>query len=269
MDKNNKTDFRTNFDQLIMLFGVALVVGPVTVMNESFILLGLVLAGMAMIALGVWRLGSQLLPERRVYVGLRQEVERFIDLVRRLNAHKISSDAALTIYKSDGGKITVEGSLVPLLGLGVGFEIELDARANIIRYGILLGFSKKEISSRIDKVIKYAELEQFADTKIKNFSSGMFQRLAFATAFQVNPDILLIDESIFVGDLGFQQKCFNTIQSLKNEGKSIIFVSHNMGAIRDFCDRAMFLNNGVAEIIDQPDKVIKYYEDFFSSEKKH
>ncbi len=95
MEKNNKTDFRTNFDQLIMLFGVALVVGPVTVMNESFILLGLVLAGMAMIALGVWRLGSQLLPERRVYVGLRQEVERFIDLVRRLNAHKISSDAAL------------------------------------------------------------------------------------------------------------------------------------------------------------------------------
>ena len=172
------------------------------------------------------------------------------------------------IYKSDGGKTIIEGSLVPLLGLGVGFEVDLDARANIIRYGILLGFSKKEISSRIDQVIKYAELEQFADTKLKNFSSGMYQRLAFATAYQVNPDILLLDESIFVGDLGFQEKCFNTMRSFKNEGKSIIFVSHNMSVVKDFCDRAMFLNDGVAKIIDQPDKVIKYYQDFFSSENK-
>jgi len=150
--------------------------------------------------------------------------------------------------------------LIPFLGLGTGFQIELTARDNVIQYGILLGFNKKEISSRVDEIIKFAELEKFADIKIKNFSSGMYARLAFSTAIQVDPDVLIIDEAILVGDLGFQQKCFEVIDSFKKKGKAIILVTHDMHVVQSFCDRAVFLNQGIIESIGDPAEVIQAYK---------
>ena len=136
---------------------------------------------------------------------------------------------------------------------------ELTSRSNVIQYGLLLGFNKKQMSERVDDVIKYAELEKFADTKLKNFSSGMYSRLAFATAIQVDPDILIIDESIQVGDLGFQKKSFETIMDFKKRGKTIIIVSHDMTPILQKCDSVIFLNNGVIEKKGNPEEVVAAY----------
>ena len=171
------------------------------------------------------------------------------------------------IYKPDSGSVDIQGTIIPVLALGLGFHPELTAVTNIIQSGTLLGFSRKEISSRVDDVIKFAELEKFADTKIKNFSSGMQMRLAFSTAVQVDPDVLILDEVFAVGDLNFQKKCFDTIMNFKKRGKSIIFVSHDMTPIKNFCDRAMFLNSGKVEKIGTPQEAIDAYVDFLGKEE--
>lgn len=163
------------------------------------------------------------------------------------------------IYKPDIGTVTVSGTVAPFLGLGAGFQGDLTARSNVIQYGILLGFKKKDIIERIDDIMKFAELEKFADTKLKNFSAGMHARLAFATAVQVDPDVLIIDEVIQVGDLAFQQKSYETILSFKKKGKAIILVTHDMHPVRTHCDRALFLNKGIAEVIGSPEVVIDAY----------
>ena len=164
------------------------------------------------------------------------------------------------VYQPDKGSVITHGSLVPFLALGLGFQGELTAKANVIQYGILLGFKRREIIERVEKIMEFAELEKFADTKLKNFSSGMYARLAFATAVQVDPDILIIDEVIQVGDLSFQQKSYDTILSFKKRGKAIILVSHDIKAIEDHCDRALFLNNGIIESIGKPSEVIDAYK---------
>jgi len=163
------------------------------------------------------------------------------------------------VYQPDKGEVIVNGSLIPFLSLGVGFMGELTARANVVQYGLLLGFSKKKITARVDDVIEYAELERFDDTKLKNFSAGMYSRLAFATAVQVDPDILIIDEAISVGDIAFQKKSFDTILDFKKRGKAIIFVSHDMGMIKSSCDSAIFLNNGAIEKRGKTDEVVDFY----------
>ncbi|MCV0399670.1 MAG: ABC transporter ATP-binding protein [Nitrosarchaeum sp.] len=172
------------------------------------------------------------------------------------------------IYQPDSGSVDVKGTIIPVLALGLGFHPELTATTNIVQSGILLGFSRKQISDKINDVIRFAELEKFADTKIKNFSSGMQMRLAFSTAIQVDPDVLILDEVFAVGDLNFQKKCFDTIMDFKKRGKSIIFVSHDMAPIRDFCDRAMFLNNGKVETIGKPSDAIAAYVDFLGRQKQ-
>jgi len=163
------------------------------------------------------------------------------------------------IYKPDRGSVTINGSLIPFLGLGTGFQIDLTARANVIQYGILLGFKKREISERVDKVMEFAELEKFSDIKLKNFSAGMYARLAFSTAVQVDPDVLIIDEALYAGDMAFQQKCFETIISFKKRGKAIILVTHSMEPIQSQCDRAMFLNHGTIERVGEPHEVVEAY----------
>ena len=173
------------------------------------------------------------------------------------------------IYGPDSGSVDIKGIIIPVLALGLGFHPELTATTNIIQSGILLGFSKKDISNRVDDVIKFAELEKFADIKIKNFSSGMQMRLAFSTAVQVDPDVLILDEVFAVGDLNFQKKCFNKIMDFKKSGKSIIFVSHDMAPIKNFCDRAMFLNSGRVEIIGTPDEAIASYVDFLGKQNQN
>ena len=172
------------------------------------------------------------------------------------------------IYRPDSGSVDVKGTIIPILAIGLGFHPELTAITNIYQSSILLGFSKEEISKRVDDIIKFAELEKFADTKIKNFSNGMLMRLAFATSVLVDPDILIVDEVLAVGDIRFQKKCAETILSFKKRGKAIIFVSHNMNTIQEYADRAMFLNNGKAEKIGSPADAIAAYGDFCRARDK-
>ncbi|MDE2589835.1 MAG: ABC transporter ATP-binding protein [Patescibacteria group bacterium] len=163
------------------------------------------------------------------------------------------------IYQPDSGTIKTDGTVIPFLGLGLGFNPELTARDNIIIYGRLLGFSKKKIEEKEEEIVKFAELERFEDTKIKNFSSGMAARLAFATAVQVDPDIILVDEILSVGDIAFQKKSYETFLSFKERKKSIVVVTHNMDIIRKDCDRAMFLDEGKIKMMGEPEKVIEFY----------
>jgi len=167
------------------------------------------------------------------------------------------------IFESDKGKIVVNGKLIPLLSLGLGFQVDLTARTNVIQYGLLLGFEKKQILDKIDKIMQFAELEKFADTKLKNFSAGMYARLAFSTAMQVEPDILIIDEALSAGDVSFQQKAFDAINAFKANGKTVIVVTHDMNPVRQMCDRAIFLNNGKIEDIGEPEKVVNSYLNHF------
>ena len=166
------------------------------------------------------------------------------------------------IYQPDSGTVETTGTVIPVLALGLGFHPDLTAITNIYQSSILLGISKNEIKEKINDIIKFAELEKFADTKLKNFSSGMQMRLAFATAVQVDPAVLLLDEVIAVGDLNFQKKCLDVMLDFKKRGKSIVLVSHSSSSIKELCDRAMFLKDGSIEIIGKPDKVIDSYEDY-------
>ena len=171
------------------------------------------------------------------------------------------------IYVPDSGSVDVKGVMIPILALGLGFHPEFTAVTNIYQSSILLGFKKEVIDSRVKEIIKFAELEKFADTKIKNFSAGMQMRLAFATSVLVDPDVLILDEVFAVGDLNFQKKCFDTIMSFKKRGKAIIFVSHDMTPIKNFCDTVMFLKDGKVGNIGSPEESVSAYEDYLSTQK--
>ncbi len=166
------------------------------------------------------------------------------------------------IYQPDNGSIETSGTVVPVLALGLGFHPDLTAITNIYQSSILLGISKKQIAERVDDIIQFAELEKFADTKLKNFSSGMQMRLAFATAVQVDPAVLLLDEVIAVGDLNFQKKCLDVMLDFKKRGKSIVLVSHNPDDIEKLCDRSMFLKEGSIEIIGKSTEVLNSYKNY-------
>ena len=171
------------------------------------------------------------------------------------------------IYSPDSGSVDVKGTIIPVLALGLGFHPELTAVTNIFQSSRLLGFKKELISKRVEDIIKFAELEKFADTKIKNFSAGMQMRLAFATSVLVDPDVLILDEVFAVGDLNFQKKCFDTIMSFKKRGKAIIFVSHDMTPIKNFCDTVMFLKDGKVGNIGSPEESVSAYVDYLSTQK--
>ena len=171
------------------------------------------------------------------------------------------------IYTPDSGTAVTYGKVIPFLELGTGFNGELTAKDNIVLYGIILGFTKKEITDKIEEIIKFADLEKFLDTKLKNFSSGMNARLAFSTATSVDPDILLVDEVLSVGDVTFQEKSFNKFMEFKKRGKTIIFVSHSIEQIRKVCDRAVWLHNGTIHEDGEPSKVIEEYIKFANSKK--
>jgi ABC-type polysaccharide/polyol phosphate transport system ATPase subunit len=165
------------------------------------------------------------------------------------------------IYEVNGGDLEINGRLAPFIELGVGFNPELTARDNAIINAIMLGLTRKQAMARLDEIIGFAELEEFMDLKLKNFSSGMHVRLAFSVAVQVDADILLIDEVLAVGDAAFQQKCYDQFTRLKSEGRTIVFVTHDMGAVERFCDRAMLMDHGkVIDIADSPSITRKYNE---------
>ena len=163
------------------------------------------------------------------------------------------------IYRVDAGDIEIHGRLSPFIELGVGFNPDLTARDNVIINAIMLGLSRKEAQERFDEILAFAELEDFVDMKLKNYSSGMYVRLAFATAVQVDADILLIDEVLAVGDAAFQQKCFDEFARLKVAGRTILFVTHDMGAVERFCDRAMLIETGSIVDIGDPAAIGRAY----------
>ncbi|MHA7646508.1 ABC transporter ATP-binding protein [Nitrosopumilus sp. S4] len=164
------------------------------------------------------------------------------------------------IFNPSSGKIHNNGKLIPLIELGIGFNGELTAYDNIIQYGVILGFSKKEMKDKIKSIIEFAELESFLDTKLKHFSSGMYVRLAFSTAIQVNPDILILDEILAVGDIKFQQKSFDAIMKFKNDGKTIVIVTQSPDIVRKYCDTALWIHDGILQSYGDPNKVTLEYE---------
>jgi ABC-type polysaccharide/polyol phosphate transport system ATPase subunit len=163
------------------------------------------------------------------------------------------------IYRSDRGRIWLNGRLSTFIELGVGFNPDLAARDNVVLNGIMLGLTAREARARYERVIEFAELEEFQDLKLKNYSSGMHVRLAFSVAIQVDADILLIDEVLAVGDAAFQQKCFDVFNEMRDAGRTIVFVTHDMGAVNRFCHRALLLERGEMVLIDGPDEVADRY----------
>jgi ABC-type polysaccharide/polyol phosphate transport system ATPase subunit len=168
------------------------------------------------------------------------------------------------IYRADSGQIWCNGRLSTFIELGVGFNPDLAAYDNVALNGIMLGLSPREARARYERVIEFAELEEFQDLKLKNYSSGMHVRLAFSVAIQVDADILLIDEVLAVGDAGFQQKCFDVFHRMRDEGRTIVFVTHDMSAVNRFCHRAMLLERGEMVALGEPAEVAdKYLEASF------
>lgn len=166
------------------------------------------------------------------------------------------------IYRADSGSVRIAGRLSPFIELGVGFQPDLNARDNIRVNGTLLGLTPKEVEERFDEIVGFAELERFVDQKLKNYSSGMQVRLAFAIAIQVPFEILLLDEVLAVGDQSFQEKCFETFERFRAEGKSIVLVSHDLGSIGRYCDRALLLQDGVRTALGPAQEVIDLYEHY-------
>lgn len=168
------------------------------------------------------------------------------------------------IYKPTKGNIKVNGKLVPFIELGVGFNPELTGKDNVYLSASLLGFSRSQINDMYENIVRFAELEKFMDQKLKNYSSGMQVRLAFSIATRVEADILLIDEVLAVGDADFQRKCYKYFKSLKKTGKSVVFVTHDMEAVKEYCDRALLIDDGFVQINDRPDLVADEYLKLFN-----
>lgn len=167
------------------------------------------------------------------------------------------------IYQPNQGSIGVTGKLVPFIELGVGFNPELTGRENVYLNGALLGFTKAEIDQQYDEIVRFAELEDFMDQKLKNYSSGMQVRLAFSVATTAKADILLVDEVLAVGDADFQRKCFDYFRELKKSHTTVVFVTHDMDAVREYCDRAVLIEKSKLVASGRPDKIAAKYSRMF------
>lgn len=163
------------------------------------------------------------------------------------------------IYTPNGGAVHINGKLVPFIELGVGFNPELTGRENIFLNGALLGFSHKEMEAMYDEIVDFAELGDFMEERLKNYSSGMQVRLAFSIAIKAKGDILILDEVLAVGDQAFQKKCFDYFDDLKKDGKTVILVTHDMESVKRFCTRALLLEEGHIKILSSPGEVANQY----------
>jgi ABC-type polysaccharide/polyol phosphate transport system ATPase subunit len=163
------------------------------------------------------------------------------------------------IYRQDTGTVVVNGMLSPFIELGVGFNPDLNARDNILINGTLLGLTRSQLDERFESILEFAELERFADQKLKNYSSGMQLRLAFSIAIQVPFDILMLDEVLAVGDASFQKKCFEVFDELRETNKTIVFVSHDLSTMKRYCDRVAYIESGRLDQVGAPDEVIDRY----------
>lgn len=163
------------------------------------------------------------------------------------------------IYKPDTGKLSVDGRVSALIELGAGFHPEFSGRENIFINASILGMSKKQILKKFDEIVSFAELEDFIDNPVRTYSSGMFMRLGFSVAIHADPDILLVDEVLAVGDEGFSRKCKDKINGFKKAGKTIVVVTHNMGDVTGLCNKAVWLENGTVKEIGAPKRVVDAY----------
>ncbi|HET7417586.1 MAG TPA: ABC transporter ATP-binding protein [Solirubrobacterales bacterium] len=164
-----------------------------------------------------------------------------------------------SIYRADSGTIRMAGRLAPFIELGVGFNHDLTARENVVLNGVMMGLSPREMRRRMDAIIEFAELGEFVDLKLKNYSSGMLVRLAFSVMMEADADVLLIDEVLAVGDAAFQQKCADAFRDMKAQGKAIVLVTHEMGTVEAYCHRAMLIADGRIQNIGDPGEVGRDY----------
>jgi ABC-type polysaccharide/polyol phosphate transport system ATPase subunit len=164
-----------------------------------------------------------------------------------------------SIYAADAGRVRMAGRLAPFIELGVGFNPELTARENVELNGVMMGLSRREARSRLGAVLEFAELGEFVDLKLKNYSSGMLVRLAFSVMIQSDAEILLIDEVLAVGDAAFQQKCADVFHEIRDSDRTVVFVTHDMGAVEQYCHRAMLINDGLIAAIGDPGDVARRY----------
>lgn len=164
------------------------------------------------------------------------------------------------IYQPTKGAVRINGTLTPFIELGIGFNPELTGRENIYLNGAILGLTRKEVQAKYKEIVDFAELHSFMDQKLKNYSSGMQVRLAFSIAMQAHNDILLIDEVLAVGDTNFQRKCYNVFKEIKNSGRTVVFVTHDMGAVQEYCDRAMMIQDSRVVALGKPRDVALRYE---------
>lgn len=171
------------------------------------------------------------------------------------------------IYQPTSGTTEHQGKLVAFIELGVGFNPQLTGRDNVYLNGAMLGFTRKEIDAMYDEIVEFAELKKFMGQKLKNYSSGMKVRLAFSVAIRAQADILILDEVLAVGDSAFKKKCYHYFKNLKEERKTIILVSHSMGLIKEYCDRAILIENGKIAFEGSAEETADAYDELFEKKK--
>ncbi len=173
------------------------------------------------------------------------------------------------ITKPTTGTVKVEGRISALIELGAGFHPEISGRENVFINGIMLGLTKREVARRFDEIVEFAELQEFIDAPVKTYSSGMYMRLGFAVAIHVDPDVLLVDEVLAVGDEGFTHKCLDKFGEFKRRGKTILLVTHSLNLVERFCDEALWLDSGKVRGSGDPKRVVgAYLTDVGKSEER-
>jgi ABC-type polysaccharide/polyol phosphate transport system ATPase subunit len=200
--------------------------------------------------------------ELRALDGVSFEIHQgeFFGIVGRNGSGKSTLLKLLaSIYRADAGTVRMAGRLAPFIELGVGFNPELTARENVVLNGVMMGLTPQDTRDRLEAVVEFAELTEFIDLKLKNYSSGMLVRLAFAVMMEADADILLIDEVLAVGDAAFQQKCADAFREMKAAGKTIVLVTHEMRTVEEYCHRAMLVADGRIRYIGDPDEVGRRY----------
>ena len=207
---------------------------------------------------------------QHVLTNLTFDIKRgeFFGIVGRNGSGKSTLLKLLAqIYSPNSGSVEVNGSLTPFIELGVGFNPELTGRENVYLNGALLGFDRTQMGKMYDEIVDFAELSEFMDQKLKNYSSGMQVRLAFSIAIRAKSDILLIDEVLAVGDAAFQRKCYDYFMLLKKTDTTVILVTHDMGAVRQYCDRAIMIEDGKIITAGPPEEVAQAYQRLFTEEE--
>jgi len=194
------------------------------------------------------------------HISLHVEPGEFVGVIGKNGSGKSTLLRIIAgVYKPTAGTVMVNEDISPLLELGLGFDNSFSCRDNIYVYGALLGFSRSQMTKRVDEILAFAELERFADAQLETLSSGMRTRLAFSIAIQSVAPIILVDEVLAVGDKIFAEKCRNVFRRLKSEKRTIVLVSHDMQAISDFCDKVLVLNNGELAAVGSTNVMIEFY----------